>query len=461
MRYLIAIITIFTTFLGSAQDSVIVVAEILDKKYEDPIQNVDVSISMGAKAMIRRTRSRGKIVFRSPKGVGINFQLSHEKYDSEKYYRKIPVKMSQDTVKYVFTMKMEPLKTQELQELVIAAPGVPVKVFGTQRRHVEDFEIQNDGNLLLLTYPKRLKKGSEIQLFDGRTVLNSFHVPGVAEEMVRDYRGNPHVICKEKVFGIYARGKQLGVSTLDKNYFLNYIAPIVDTIHTKMYFSTFSEIYPAFEYKSVDLMDSTYKIITGIKDDLMMELYRSEYKWMDIRTKLWAKNKEYETGVDAEVIVGANYFTQSIYYKELYAPMFQRNDSLFVFDYYKDKLRTYDRYGNAIDSIGLYHHYQPKRTGWKRQLIQDRVTGQIYALFDRAGFSYLGLVDTKTGEITEQVKLEYRYVKKVAIHNNFVYYIYRPFESAQKKYLYKERLPYSFGSAKVPEGDEIVEKETP
>lgn len=177
MRYLIALTIIFSTFYGRAQDSVIVVAEILDKKYEDPIQNVTVSISMGTKTMIKTTRSRGKVVFKTPRGVGINFQLSHEKYDSEKYYRKIPVKMSQDTVKYVFTMKMEPLKTQELQELVIAAPGVPVKVFGTQRRHVEDFEIQNDGNLLLLTYPKRLKKGSEIQLFDGRTTLNSFMFP--------------------------------------------------------------------------------------------------------------------------------------------------------------------------------------------------------------------------------------------------------------------------------------------
>ena len=60
----------------------------------------------------------------------------------------------------------------------------------------------------------------------------------------------------------------------------------------------------------------------------MMELYTSEYKWMDVRTKLWAKNKEIETGIAAEVWVGANYFTQSLYYEEAYAPMFHRNDSI-------------------------------------------------------------------------------------------------------------------------------------
>ena len=187
----------------------------------------------------------------------------------------------------------------------------------------------------------------------------------------------------------------------------------------------------------------------------MMELYRSEIKWVDVRTRLWAKNLELQTGVDAEVYVGANYFTQSPYYKELYAPLFHRNDTLFVFDYYKDKLYTFNADGDSLDSIPIYHHYQPKRTGWKKNLIQDGVTGHIYAVYDRSGYTYLGSVDTKTGEITEQVKLEFRYAKKFVVEGNFVYYIYRPFESTQKKFLYKERLPYDFCKASVPSGDEV------
>ncbi len=194
-----------------------------------------------------------------------------------------------------------------------------------------------------------------------------------------------------------------------------------------------------------------------VEDKLMMELYRSEYKWVDVRTKLWAKNKELATGIDAEIWVGANYFTQSIYYKELYAPLFHRNDSLFVFDYYKDMLYTYDRTGEALDSIGIYHHYNPRSSGWKKQLLQDRKTGEIYAVFDRAGYSYLGRVNTRSGIISEQVKLKYRYVDKIQVHGNFVYYIYRPFESAQKRYLYRERLPYEFVEAFVPQGDQTKE----
>jgi glutathione peroxidase-family protein len=60
---------------------------------------------------------------------------------------------------------------------------------------------------------------------------------------------------------------------------------------------------------------------------------------------------------------------------------------------------------------------------------------------------FLGIVDFKTGEISEKVKLHYKYVEKIRVHNNKIFYIYRPFESIQKRFLYKEKLPYNFSPA--------------
>jgi hypothetical protein len=77
------------------------------------------------------------------------------------------------------------------------------------------------------------------------------------------------------------------------------------------------------------------------------------------------------------------------------------------------------------------------------------VTGVIYAEYEQDGNMYLGIVDVKTGEINEKVKLNYKYVEKIRVHNNKVYYVYRPFESIQKRYLYKEKLPYNFPPAKL------------
>jgi hypothetical protein len=99
-------------------------------------------------------------------------------------------------------------------------------------------------------------------------------------------------------------------------------------------------------------------------------------------------------------------------------------------------------FGDVIDTVSIYHHYNPRKTGWKKNVIQDKVTGAIYAVFELNGFSYLGLIDGKTGKIDKKVKLAFKYVDKIRVNNNFVYYIYRPFESLQRKYLYREQLPY-------------------
>lgn len=456
MRLLITILLFFLSAnLFSQADTAVVQLHVVDAD-NDPVHNAKVQFTEKNNIETIITSSRGNVYYRTTQDE-LNATINHSQFEPKSVHKKLRYENG-DTI--LIKVQLNSIRTQDVIGTVVTAPGIPQIVYKSKRLHVEDFEIQNDGKFILLTYPKRLKKGSELVIYDGLNILNSFKVPEIAEELVHDYRGNTHVVCKENIYGIHVSPEEIGISQLPKEYYMTYLAPIVDTNKTKMYFSNFNPDYPAFEYFSFDQVDSTYKQIMQIEDELMMELYRSEYKWVDVRTKLWAKEKEYATGIDAEIWVGANYFTQSIYYEELYAPMFQRNDSIFVFDYYKDLLFTYDMEGNPIDSVEIYHHYKPRKSGWQKQLIQDNVTGEIYALFDRAGYSYLGRIDIKTGEVSEQVKLTNRYVGKIAIHNNFVYYVYRPFESVQKKYLYKERLPYDFGGAKMLDGDDfkIVEK---
>lgn len=440
-----------------AQDSTLISVNIVSKTDRETVQNVNATILIGNTSFYQSSDMKGKIEFKAPLGVGATFKLSHSFYASTEVFKRIP-RNAPDTLDYTFEMAF--LKIKELREIVIRPPGVPDTVYTSERLHVADFELMNDGNILLLAYPKRLKKGSELIIYDGQKELINFQVPKKAIELIHDFRGNPHVVCEDMIYGIQRNGQKVGIAQIPKAYYMTYVAPVVDTSASKMYFSNFNPDYPAFDYFVFDDLDSSYKKIMEVKDDLMMELYRSEYKWVDVRTKLWAKNLEIQTGVDAEIYVGANYFTQSIYYKEVYAPMFHRNDSLFLFDYYKDKLFTFNKDGEAIDSVEIYHHYNPKSTGWDKQLIQDEATGHIYAVYDRSGFTYLGLIDTKSGEIKEQVKLEYRYVDKIAIRDNFVYYVYREFESIDKRMLWKERLPYELGSAKVaPEGNIEASKE--
>ncbi|MFA7274396.1 MAG: hypothetical protein WC044_11030 [Crocinitomicaceae bacterium] len=414
------------------------IVSVLDSKSDLPIPGVTISLSQVKIVFIGKTDSVGMI--QTPFSVNgkINLFANHPNYYSfERQFN-----MQDDTLKLV--IRLRPENIQIIKEVVVKAPGAVDTVFSSSRLHVEDFEVLKNGNMVLLTYPKRLKSGSEVLLYDGQSILQSLSVPDQAERLEKDYRGNVHVICKDRVITLLTEGNVLKIAQLDRPYFYRYIAPILDTNGENLYYSDFNKNYPEFSYWKFDQEDTLYEKFRTVRDDLMMELYRSEYKWVDVRTKLWAKNLEFETGIDAEIWVGANYFTQSVYYKELYAPFFKVNDELLVFDYYRNELFFHDTLGLALGSSDIHHHLDKKTTGWKSAILQDPVNDNLYGWYEKSGTSYLGKIDTKTGEVIAKYQLNFKYLEKIEVNDDFVYYVYRPFESQQKKYVYRERLPDTF-----------------
>ncbi len=361
---------------------------------------------------------------------------AHPFYQEGKFV--LPYFEPKDTIRKTILLKAQ--RIQEIKDIVLR-PQLPDTVYQSTNYSVADFEIGGAEELFLLTYEKNLQKDAQLQVVKEGDVQTILPLPERASELKRDFRGNIHILTAQNAFGLVVRDSIYDLACIPKDYFFKYLAPIVDTSHTRFFYSSYSDIYPAFEYGCLDQLDSVYKSILHIQDDLMMELYRSEYKWVDVRTKLWAKNLENQTGIDAEIYVGANYFTQSLYYEPVYAPLFLVNDTLYIFDYPKDMLRIYNSTGMLLNSIPILHHYQAKKSGFQKNLQQDRKTGKIYAIYQQEGYFYVGLIDLKTGAIRQKVRLAFRYVEKIRIHDNAVYYIYRPFESAQKKFLYKQKLP--------------------
>ncbi|NNE56418.1 MAG: hypothetical protein HKN32_10385, partial [Flavobacteriales bacterium] len=72
--------------------------------------------------------------------------------------------------------------------------------------------------------------------------------------------------------------------------------------------------------------------------------------------------------------------------------------------------------------------------------IQDYTTGEIFALFKREGWHVIKQVETDSGETLGSFKLLHRYTDNLRINDGWAYYTYRPFESSQKKFLYKEQI---------------------
>ena len=64
----------------------------------------------------------------------------------------------------------------------------------------------------------------------------------------------------------------------------------------------------------------------------------------------------------------------------------------------------------------------------------------LYAVFQRNGYQWLRAIDPVTGLLGERTRLTYRYPERTQVFNGSVYYVYRPFESLQKRSIYRERL---------------------
>lgn len=325
---------------------------------------------------------------------------------------------------------------------IIITSNMPDTVFGTQEYSVADFEFDRSGHIILLTYEKNLDKGSVLRVLDqDLKVADSYYVPEVAVELETDFRGNTHLITTEKVFLVRVENSRLAVFLEDRDYYFKYVAPLIDTIGNNLYFSNYSELYPAFDYVEFNTKDSSYKPLLTVQDDLMMELYRSEFKYVDVRTKIWAHNKQLETGIDKEIWVGATVFTNSVYYQPLYAPLFKvGEDTLVVFDHYKDLMFKYTPSHGFVDSTSIAYHKESRKSGWEQPLVQDRKKETVYGVFLRNGYTYLNEIDLKTGAVLKSFRLYYKYVERIRIIGGYVYYVYRPFESIQKKYIYREKL---------------------
>jgi len=454
MKSIFLFLIIFVAGIAHAQTVLKVIT--IDKMTQDPIGHSTVEVVAHSLLVKSTFSTRNGITYIAVSGQdSVTITCSHVAYGSEVRVLS-PKELNRDTLKVTVYMRY----SKTLEEFVVYPSGVPKPIFKSQRISVDDFEFLPDGRMLLLTYAKNKRRGTELFLYDGTDIQAEIPLEKDENglELIKDFRGNPHVVTDKNVYGITAIDNQVAIGGLEKEYFMSYIAPIVDTSVSKYFFSNFNPVYPAFEYYTYDLLDSTYRKIANVEDELMMELYRSEYKWVDVRTKLWAKEKENETGIDAEIWVGASYFTQSIYYKELYAPLFKRNDTLFLFDHYKNLLFRYDDRGNQLDSLPIFYHLQAKKTGWKKQLIQDQTTGEVYIVYENTGQYKLQRIDLASGELKEVIPLHYKYPDKILIRSNSIYYTYHEFETAQKKYLYAERMPLTFPLVRVQSGDQLVKQ---
>jgi hypothetical protein len=353
-------------------------------------------------------------------------------------------------MKYVFllflclflmlSLRLRAQKKYDLHTVTVTAERKADTVFGSWKFSVADYEFYED-KLLLLTFTKSLSRPRLMLADQHQKILSAYDLPYPAQKFYRDYLGDINLICDEQVFRLKITNDAISLVSLPADEFNAKIVPCIDTIGKDIYFSNYSKDYPEFTYYAFNSADSSLHPFKTVTDQEQLKGYNMEYYFLKPKEKLYARKLEAEYHVDRHRIAAImSGLTSSMFYTPLYAPLFIINDTVVVFDHYNNAILSYNRKYEQIDSVSIDYHHPKNWREWKHEIIIDKDNNKTYALYEKNGFYYLKQIDLKTGKITGSFKLLNQYVEHIRIRNDYVYYIYRPFESLQEQFVYKELI---------------------
>lgn len=435
IQIILALLLLLPGLTARAQNnSVYITGRVTDVEDRSSIRDVSVEIKNTG-----RGTTTDRYGFYFLKAEKKEFALVFSITGYEPVTRNITAKqLASDTI--ILDVKMK--KGILLKEFELTATQKADTVFGTHRFSIMDYEFHRD-KFIFLAFEKKAWK--VILAGDDEDVLSEFPVPreaGEALELYKDFLGYVNVICEHAIYRVKVKDdKSLALAELPAEDFNTMIRPCIDTVAKKIYFSNYRPDYPRFKYFTYNGEDSTSQQVREIVDKPLALAHDFEYFFLKPRDKLTAMKIAQEYKADKQDVAALmTGFGTSKWFTPLYAPLFIRKDTILIFDHYVNALLKYDTAANLIDSIPIDYHKPKNWKEWERLLVEDESNGELYAVYLKGGYYYLKKIDQATGKITATYKLTNTYVHHIHVRDGYVYYIYRPFESLQKKFLYRERI---------------------
>lgn len=318
----------------------------------------------------------------------------------------------------------------ELPSFEVVSTLKPDTVVSSEEWMIRDFEFQGD-DILVLTWDKNPDKCVLRKMDKDNNELAALILQEKPYSFFRDVFDHIYLITFDHVY--FIGSDSLDLVPMNEDFFFGRIYPIAERCDSTLFYSTQTRKKPDFVY-----INSTLDTLHEIRDKHLYDLYYSEYTFLPFQTKTEIKRRCYRTGENKyEVAAELTGFTNSLWWRELYSPMFSRNDSVFIADHYKDSLYVYGKNGERLCTFPIEFH---QRKGYKKEILKDDDTGMLFARYLINGKTQLLPLGSHAESDSEPLTLQFRYVNKVKVHKGKVWYLYRPFESRQNSFLYAEAI---------------------
>lgn len=145
-------------------------------------------------------------------------------------------------------------------------------------------------------------------------------------------------------------------------------------------------------------------------------------------SKMFAKN---EYVAESQIVM----FYQSIA-RQLYYPMFLKNDTVVVFDFQENKILFLAADGSELKHVALDpHDFMTMRDF---EIIHDEAAQKFYLKIKTTDRCYLKLIDVYSGKIVKTIKLEKIFAQNVQIAGDRIYYLVKEKQWDDTQYLYQQ-----------------------
>jgi len=419
----------------SQNDLVFIKGKVTKENTNLPLENVAIKNSGSANGTI--TNKNGYFEIKLTRTSLIKLHFSHLSFYP--YVKEIR-SSGKDTINVSITLKEKP---NLLDTISVFASHKPETLVGKPNYSIYDFDFYED-KLILLTSEKSLNK-AQIRCSDyNGNIICSLPLPkdaGTANGFFHDYEGYTDLICSDTIFRLDLINKEFIIMPINRNDFSKYLKPISDSANGSYYHSDQWEKFPLFNYYFLRKNDTLNHVLSTVSNPELMKIYNMEYYYLPPSAQLEARRLAVEYKTDKRIIAALmSGFTQSMFYEPLYAPLFVLNDTVCIFNHYTDHIYHFDRRNKIIDSVKIDYHHPKNWREWKKQLYVDEFQNKVYAFFSKNGHHYLKQINYQTGKEVMTYKLKHQSADKIKIKDGYVYYVYRPFESTQEKFLYRERI---------------------
>ncbi|MBI3520905.1 MAG: carboxypeptidase-like regulatory domain-containing protein [Bacteroidetes bacterium] len=422
--------------LGKGQQSITVYGHVSESVSHQALQYVGVQIQNSNYGTATSKTGYFSVLVPAKKHLSVIFKLLG--YTSR--VKEIDLAEGQDSVYLSVTLS----PSYAIVDTVSVYGSVkPDTLVGSPSFSIYDFDFYED-KYILLTSERTMEK-AQVKLADANgKILTSYFVPkegGEAKEFYHDYMGYTNLICKNYIYRIQVYHDRFVLTPLKVEDVNSYIRPIIDTINGKLIFTDYWKDYPMFNYYSYNQQDSIKKQLLTVEDKELMHAYNFEYYSLKPKEKLEARRLAMDLNTDKHITAALmSGFTRSMFYEPLFAPLYIIKDTICVFDHYKDHLFHLDRTGAKLDSIPINYNHPKNWREWKNKMLKDDLEDLIYAVYDKNGHKYIKQISARTGKELGRYTLQFHSADKLKVHGGYAYYIYRPFESTQEKFFYRELI---------------------